>query len=155
MGTNENDFRTVNDTSPFLLIHPGEILGDEIKARGFSQKEFAAQAGLQATHLSAIIHGTRNITPVVAEKLAAVLVGIPAETWLGLQNNYDRDKRRRVAKQHRPESYSSSLKSPGYVLAEQEVHYGKEFQVSLSVPLRDKDLLIHLSERMGWIINGQ
>ena len=61
-----------------MAIHPGEVLGEELKSRGISQKEFAQSVGMQATHLSALIHGMRNITPALAAKLETGLPGITA-----------------------------------------------------------------------------
>ena len=55
------------DTSD--IIHPGYLLGMELKARGISQKNFAAQIAIQQSHLSEIIKGKRNITDQLAEKL--------------------------------------------------------------------------------------
>ena len=69
------------------IIHPGFILGMELKARKFTQKAFAAQIAIQQSHLSEIIKGKRNITEQLAEKLEEIL-DIPAETWMKLQAEY-------------------------------------------------------------------
>ena len=87
----------VNDITPAFPEHPGGILGEELKARGISQKKFAEQIGLQATHLSALIHGTRNFTPAVAAKIESGLDGISANLWMKLQEQYNKDTRRRRA----------------------------------------------------------
>ena len=76
MGTKNEKMYSVNGLMPAIDVHPGEILGEELKARGISQKEFAEKASMQQTHLSALIHGVRNITPAVAAKLEAALEGI-------------------------------------------------------------------------------
>ena len=88
METNTERMYLVNDITPAFPEHPGGILGEELKARGISQKKFAEQIGLQATHLSALIHGTRNFTPAVAAKIESGLDGISADLWMKLQEQY-------------------------------------------------------------------
>lgn len=80
----------VNRLIPFKATHPGEILGEELKARGIKQKSFAGQIGMQPTHLSELIKGKRNITSDIAIRLENVL-GIPYKNWMNLQNGYDYD----------------------------------------------------------------
>ena len=71
METRHDGFVLLDEnTVPALVLHPGEILREELKARGIRQKDFAAGIGMQATHLSALINGMRNITPAIAEKIA-------------------------------------------------------------------------------------
>ena len=89
METNDQMMYSANGVRPVFPVHPGEILGEELTARGISGKEFAQMAGMQATHVSAIIHGTRNVTQPVAEKIAKVLDGISAEFWLKMQKEYN------------------------------------------------------------------
>ena len=48
MGTNAENKFLVNDITPAFPVHPGSILGEELKARGISQKLFAESVGLQA-----------------------------------------------------------------------------------------------------------
>lgn len=69
------------------IIHPGYLLGMELKARGISQKKFAAQVAIQQSHLSEVIKGKRNITDQLAEKLEEGL-SIPAEHWIKMQVEY-------------------------------------------------------------------
>lgn len=78
----------LNDVIPFRAIHPGEILGDELKERGLKQKDFAKQIGMQQTHLSELIKGKRNVTKDIAARLEDEL-GIPYSQWMSLQNDYD------------------------------------------------------------------
>ena len=81
---------TRNDIRPFMPVHPGSILKDELKERGIKQKEFAQMIGMQPSHLSALLHGARNISAQLAARIEAVL-HIPAKVWLNLQNNYNLD----------------------------------------------------------------
>ena len=89
METNNKDAVILNDyVGDLEPVHPGSILHEEIRSRGIRQKEFASSIGMQPSHLSALIHGQRNITAAVAVKLEQAL-DIPANIWLNLQNQYD------------------------------------------------------------------
>ena len=72
------------------IVHPGYILGMELKARSISQKNFATQIAIQQSHLSEVIKGKRNITEQLAAKLEEAL-NIPAEHWIRLQAQYGYD----------------------------------------------------------------
>ena len=154
MGTRNNTMIEINNTSPFEAVHPGSILGEELKARGISQKEFAGMIGIQATHLSAIIHGTRNITPGVAAKLESGLKDIPAEMWLRLQNSYNVDVQRKNVKTSRLVSGYSIREMPEAALAEptSKPFYGDMLQVRVTIPAADHELFELLAARLGWKI---
>lgn len=68
-------------------IHPGEILREELKARGIKQKDFAKAIGWQATHLNEFIKGKRNLNEDLAMRLESQL-GIPFKTWMSLHSGY-------------------------------------------------------------------
>lgn len=74
------------------IIYPGYYLGKELKERGLSQKSFAEQLGIQASHLSEVIKGKRSINDQLAQKLEGAL-GIPAEYWIGLQAEFGYNKK--------------------------------------------------------------
>lgn len=80
-----------NDTNntPFRAVHPAEIIKDEIKARSMTQKELAVRMGMQAPNVTRLLKG-ENITASIAQKLEDAL-GIPADFWMRLQTQYDRD----------------------------------------------------------------
>lgn len=73
-------------------IHPGFILGMEIRARGFTQKSFAEQIAIQQSHLSEIIKGKRGISEQMAVKLEETL-SIPADHWNQMQAKYDYEQK--------------------------------------------------------------
>ena len=75
--------------TPFAVAHPTEIIKDELKARGMSQKELAYRMDMQTSNLSRFLKG-ENITPAIAAKLEVAL-DIPAEFWLNLQAQYEID----------------------------------------------------------------
>lgn len=76
---------------PFAAVHPTEIVKDEIKARGISQKELAFRMGMKTSDLSRLLKGD-NITPAVAAQLEVAL-DIPSEFWLNLQSQYEIDSK--------------------------------------------------------------
>lgn len=76
--------------TPFIAVHPGNILKEELKARGIIQKDFAGRIGMQPSHLSELLRGKRGINAETAQKLE-VSLGIPAKQWLALQNSYELD----------------------------------------------------------------
>ena len=65
-------------------IHPGEMLKDELQARGISQRKFAGIIGMPYTAFNEIINGHRPITTDTALKIEAA-TGITANLWIGLQ----------------------------------------------------------------------
>lgn len=81
---------TKNDLVPAKAVHPGEILGEELKERGIKQKDFAAEIGVLPSHLNELIKGKRNVTKNIAIKLEKAL-DVPFLFWMNLQNSYDYD----------------------------------------------------------------
>ena len=151
MGTNETLF--LKDENLVGAVHPGSILQDELRERKISQKEFAVSIGMQASHLSALIHGVRNITADIAQRLERAL-GIPAYIWMNLQSQYQLEKR----KQAKPGDdakgsyvYTEPL-APSLMLGERKAHpYGSSsVSMTIRLPKEDVMLLSLLSERMGW-----
>ena len=78
----------LSELTPAYATHPGEMLADELEARGIKQQEFAQQIGMQKSQLNEIIKGKRSINAEVAVLIEAAL-NIPADFWLKSQNNYD------------------------------------------------------------------
>lgn len=69
--------------------HPGEMLLEEfLKPLEISRSDFATRLGISASSLNDIIQGKRSVTPETALRLAQVL-GISADFWLGLQQDWD------------------------------------------------------------------
>lgn len=77
-----------------VAIHPGEMLKDELQARGMSQRKFAGIIGMPYTAFNEIINGKRPITTDTALKIEAA-TGISATIWLGLQTDYNMQTARR------------------------------------------------------------
>lgn len=69
------------------VITPGEILGDELAARGMTQKELALRMGRPVQSINEIIRGKRALTAATALDLERVL-GIEAGLWVRLEGDY-------------------------------------------------------------------
>ncbi len=68
--------------------HPGEVLRDELAARGLSPHALALALRLPASRIGQIVRGQRAITPETALRLARYFGG-SAAIWLRLQIAYD------------------------------------------------------------------
>ena len=80
-----------NNMMPSMLIHPGEMLKDEIESRGITQKDLSKRMGVSYTVFNEILNGKRPITTEYALLLEAAL-GIDAGIWLRLQADYNMQK---------------------------------------------------------------
>ena len=85
---NIKEERMANNMMSSMLIHPGEMIKDEIIARGITQKELASQMGVSYTVFNEILNGKRPITTEYALLLEAAL-GTDANIWIGLQADYN------------------------------------------------------------------
>ncbi len=85
------------ELQPSEPIHPGEMLKDELEARGMSQRKFAGLIGMPYTAFNEIINGKRPITTDTALKIEAA-TGIAANIWRSLQSDYDMQTARRDSK---------------------------------------------------------
>jgi addiction module HigA family antidote len=71
-------------------IHPGAILGDELKEIGISATELARQLDVPPNRITQIIQGKRSITGDTALRLAHWF-GTDPQFWLNLQASYELD----------------------------------------------------------------
>lgn len=76
------------ELEPFEPTHPGELLGDELEARGLTQRKFADTLGISYSVLNEVIKGKRPITPELAFKIEAA-TGTKAYIWVELQTQYN------------------------------------------------------------------
>jgi len=148
-----NSFTLAENLVPAMPIHPGSTLGEELKARGIRQKVFAATIGMQATHLSALIHGVRNITADIAAKLELGLPEIPASLWLKLQEQYNLDVKRKQLGTSRLVSGYSAHNYPRPALAKDLASYSGWSHLTVTLPDHDIELFSQLANRFGWEIN--
>ena len=156
METGNESGHMVNDVPSAFPVHPGDVLGEELKERGISQKEFANRIGMQPSHLRALIHGMRNFTPAVAAKVESGLAGISADFWMRMQKSYNRDIQRKKGNSSLLVSgYGHIHDTPALVLNDPGVQYGSKCRFNLSIPAKDKELLESLANRLGWTLDEQ
>ena len=72
--------------------HPGEVIKDEIEARGITQRQLADSMGLTYSVVNEILNGKRHLTPKTALMFEAAL-DVPAETLMFLQRNLRKDSK--------------------------------------------------------------
>jgi antitoxin HigA-1 len=80
-----------------VLLHPGEILFEELEARDISQKDFAESVGMRPPHFNELLKGKRHISAMLAIKLEEKLK-IETSFWMRLQVDYDLKIARRQLK---------------------------------------------------------
>lgn len=71
-----------------FLTHPGEVLKDEIEARGISQRQLAQNTGLTYSVVNEILNGRRPLTAKTALMFEAAL-DVPADSLMYLQTKYN------------------------------------------------------------------
>lgn len=77
-----------NNLVPSEPIHPGELIKEEIRYRGLSQKEFAHLTGISYTVLNEVLNCKRAVTTEYALLFEAAL-GIEAGMWIRIQTDYN------------------------------------------------------------------
>ena len=77
----------LRDIKPAEAFPPGEYLRDELKAHGWTQRQFAQIIRRPLQRVSEIINGRKRITERTALQIAAAL-GTSACVWLNLETNY-------------------------------------------------------------------
>ena len=69
------------------VFSPGEILREELEARGWSQGDLAKILGRPLQTANAIVNGKKEITPRTAVELTAA-IGTSPELWINLESAY-------------------------------------------------------------------
>lgn len=73
---------------PKWVVHPGEMLQEELDERGITQTELAYRSGWTLKHINTVIKGHANLSIPFALMLETEL-GVSARFWLNLQLAYD------------------------------------------------------------------
>lgn len=73
---------------PFIPVHPGEVLKEELETRGISQKKLSELMGIPYTMLNEILNCKRSLSTEVALMFEAAL-GIDADMLNKMQSQYD------------------------------------------------------------------
>ena len=82
--------KSLTTTKARRVIHPGEILKEDLADAGVSINELARAIRVPINRLSRIIRGERGITADTALRLAAFW-GTSARYWMNLQTLYELD----------------------------------------------------------------
>lgn len=80
---------------PFRPIKPGEILEEELDARGCSPADFAGRIGRSTHEINEIVAGKRTIGLALAVAFSKAL-GTSAEYWFNLEAAYKLDSARQA-----------------------------------------------------------
>ncbi|MBO5615637.1 MAG: HigA family addiction module antidote protein [Prevotella sp.] len=113
------------ELTPVVATHPGELIKDELKERGMTQKQLAAETGIKPSVLSETINGKRSLSLNVAVALEKAL-GIPADIWMNMQTQYNLDTAQISERDNQRET------------------------IAVTIPVRDRDLLRELVRKFGW-----
>ena len=71
-----------------ILVHPGEIIKEELHARSLTQKHFAEVTSIPYTMLNDILNARRPISTDFALTIEAA-IGINAEMLVNIQSRYN------------------------------------------------------------------
>lgn len=110
---------------PFVATHPGELIKDELKERGLTQKQLAEMTGIKPSVISETISGKRSVSLNMAVALEKAL-GIPADMWMNLQTQYNLDAAGIAERDNRKET------------------------ISVTIPVKDRYLLKEIVRKFGW-----
>lgn len=113
------------DLTPIVATHPGEMIKDELKERGMTQKQLAEQTGIKASVISETVNGKRPVSLNVAVALEKAL-DIPADIWMNMQTQYDLDSANIAKRDNQRQTFK------------------------ITIPLRDRNLLQELVRKFGW-----
>jgi len=72
----------------FHGVHPGQVLKEELEARGLSATAFGLKLRVPPQRIQEIVAGRRAITPETALRIGRAL-GTGARVWLAMQQAYD------------------------------------------------------------------
>lgn len=89
---------------PTFFFHPWEDIGEELEARGWTQRKFADIIWISAPELNNIIKGKKNLTPALAVRIGEAF-GTSADVWMNLQTAYSlsiakKDEAERIQRVH-------------------------------------------------------
>ena len=69
-------------------VHPGEILGDELRTLGLSANALSRRLDVPVNRITAILQGRRSVTANTALRLARFF-GTSPQVWMNLQKTYE------------------------------------------------------------------
>lgn len=74
-----------------IAFHPSSYIHDVIEDLNITQEEFANRLGVSSKVLSELLNAKTNLSPDMAVKLES-LTGVSYNTWMNIQNQYDKKK---------------------------------------------------------------
>ena len=88
------DRMIANNLEPYCLTHPGEVIKDELEARGISQRQLAKSIGVPASQLNELLNAKRQLSAEMALLIGQALDLDPAPL-LAMQADYNLRSARR------------------------------------------------------------
>jgi addiction module HigA family antidote len=98
---------------PDVAIPPGDVLAEELEARGLTQSRLARLMHRPLQAINEIVRGRKRITGTTALELADAL-GTSAELWVRLEADYELTKAR-LARRPSGRPKRSSTSSPRFL----------------------------------------
>lgn len=77
-----------NNLTPYIPTHPGEVIKDEIEARGITQRQLSEVTGIAYSVVNEVLNCKRPVTVEYALLISKAL-DLEADTFLRLQAEYD------------------------------------------------------------------
>ncbi|MBO4655625.1 MAG: HigA family addiction module antidote protein [Bacteroidales bacterium] len=82
------DNMIANNLTPYIPTHPGEIIKDEIEARGITQRQLSEVTGIAYSVVNEVLNAKRPVTVEYALLIAKAL-DLDADTFIRMQAEYD------------------------------------------------------------------
>ena len=82
------DNMIANNLTPYYLTHPGEVIKDEIEARGITQRQLSEVTGIAYSVVNEVLNAKRPVTVEYALLIAKAL-DLDADTFIRMQAEYD------------------------------------------------------------------
>jgi len=82
------DNMIANNLTPYFLTHPGEIIKDEIEARGITQRQLSEVTGIAYSVVNEVLNAKRPVT-IEHALLIAKALDLDADTFIRMQAEYD------------------------------------------------------------------
>ena len=82
------DNMIAKNLTPFFPTHPGEVIKDEIIARGITQRQLSEVTGIAYSVVNEVLNGKRPVTVEYA-LLIAKAIDLEAATFIRMQAEYD------------------------------------------------------------------
>ena len=82
------DNMIANNLTPYIPTHPGEVIKDEIEARGITQRQLSEVTGIAYSVVNEVLNGKRPVTIEYALLIAKAL-DLDADTFIRMQAEYD------------------------------------------------------------------